>query len=147
MHGRLVAAHNEQAGNWKSFRQSYPPPQNCLLPDASQGEFQLQRDLMKAMRHDRKCNPADGLLALKLLAVLHNRIRSSAKNPADDLIHPRLRSVNTLVTELRYLETHENDDFAKFVARMIEERVLRRHLWVGLRKLRDQGDYTFLIEA
>jgi len=30
---------------------------------------------------------------------------------------------------------------------MIEDRVIRRHLWVGLRKFRAQGDYTFLIET
>ena len=35
----------------------------------------------------------------------------------------------------------------KFVARLVEERVIRRHLWVGLRKFRYQGDYTFLIET
>jgi hypothetical protein len=51
------------------------------------------------------------------------------------------------VTELRYLEAHENDDFAEFIGRLIEERVIRRHLWVGLRKFRYQGDYTFLIET
>jgi hypothetical protein len=36
---------------------------------------------------------------------------------------------------------------AAFIARLIEDRVIRRHLWVGLRKFRGQGDYTFLIET
>lgn len=51
------------------------------------------------------------------------------------------------MTELRFLEAHENDGFAQFIARLIEERVIRRHLWVGLRKFRYQGDYTFLFET
>jgi hypothetical protein len=33
------------------------------------------------------------------------------------------------------------------VASLIEERVIRRHLWVAMKKLRYQGDYTFLLEA
>ena len=36
---------------------------------------------------------------------------------------------------------------ATFIGRLIEERVIRRHLWVALRKFRYQGDYTFLIET
>ena len=55
--------------------------------------------------------------------------------------------MRSLVTELRFLDEHRQEDFSKFIARLIEERVIRRHLWVGLRKFKYQGDYTFLIET
>jgi hypothetical protein len=32
------------------------------------------------------------------------------------------------------------------LGRLLQERVVRRHLWIALRKLRYQNDYTFLFE-
>jgi hypothetical protein len=144
---RLMAARDGKSANWKSFRQAYPPPQNCLLPNDKSGELYLQRELMRKTRPDGVCEAPDAFLALRLLAVLHNRVRSSPKDPADELGKLNGSLVHSLLTELRYLEAHENDDFAEFIGRLIEERVVRRHLWVGLRKFRYQGDYTFLIET
>jgi len=133
--------------NWKAFRQANPAPQNCLRSDDESGEFYLQRELMRKARPDGVCDAQDALLALRLLAVLENRVRSSPKNPADELGGLKHNLIHSLVTELRWLEAHENDSLPEFVARLIEERVIRRHLWVALRKFRVQGDYTFLIET
>ena len=144
---RLIKARDDEADNWKTFRKSHPAPQNCLLPDDQSGEFYLQRELIRRTRPHGVCEAADAMLAVKLLAVLHNRIRSSPKDPADELGKLDRSLVHSLVTELRFLEAHENDSFAQFIARLIEERVIRRHLWVGLRKFRYQGDYTFLFET
>jgi hypothetical protein len=144
---RLIKARDDKASDWKSFRLAQPTPQNCLLSDDKTGEFYLQRELMRRTRPDGLCEATDALIAIKLLAVLHNRVRSSPKDPADELGKLDQGLVHSLVTELRFLEAHENDEFAKFVACLIEERVIRRHLWVGLRKFRYQGDYTFLIET
>jgi len=52
----------------------------------------------------------------------------------------------SLLTEVRFLDTHRELPFEAMLARLIEERVLRRHLWIALRKLRYQSDYTFLFE-
>jgi hypothetical protein len=41
----------------------------------------------------------------------------------------------------------KSEDFTSAIARIIESRVINRHLWVAHRKFRYQGDYTFLIEA
>jgi hypothetical protein len=76
---RLIKARDDKADNWKTFRESYPAPQNCLLPDDQSGEFYFQRELIRRTRPDGLCEAADAMLAVKLLAVLHNRIRSSPK--------------------------------------------------------------------
>ena len=48
---------------------------------------------------------------------------------------------------MRFLDQHFEDDFRETVGRLLEERIIRRHLWIALRKFRHQGDYTFLIET
>jgi hypothetical protein len=143
---RLVNVGGGKAANWKEFRQAHPAPQNCLPPDDKFGEFYLQREVMRKARPD-ETSEAQALFALKLLAVLHNRVRLIPKDPADELGKLNQSYIHSLVTELRYLEAHEADDMATFIGRLIEERVIRRHLWVALRKFRYQGDYTFLIET
>jgi len=145
--GRLLSAHDKKAADWESFLAAYPAPANCLDPTEQTGEFYLQRDLMRKMRLDGVCEPADAWLAVKLLAVLHNRVRSSPKDPGEELGELKASLVRSLVTERRYLDAHAKEEFSAFIARLIEERVIRGHLWVGLRKFRAQGDYTFLVET
>jgi hypothetical protein len=145
--GRLLSARDDKAPDWESFLAAHPAPANCLDPDEQTGEFHLQRELMRKMRLDGVCEPADAWLAVKLLAILHNRVRSSPKDPREELGRLDASPVRSLVTERRYFDAHAKDDFSDFIARLIEERVIRRHLWVGLRKFRTQGDYTFLIET
>lgn len=145
--GRLLSAHGKGTPDWESFLAAHPAPANCLNPIEQTGEFYLQRDLMRKMRLDGICEPADAWLAVKLLAVLHNRVRSSPKDPCEELGKLSASLVRSLVTEHRYLDAHAKEEFSAFIARLIEERIIRRHLWVGLRKFRAQGDYTFLIET
>ena len=51
------------------------------------------------------------------------------------------------LSETRFLDRQSDEDFRSTLGALLEERVIRRHLWVALRKLRHQGDYTFLIET
>ena len=133
---RLLSVHDGETPDWGSFLAAHPAPANCLDPNEQMGEFHLQRELMGKMRVIGGCEPADAWLAVKLLAVLHNRIRSSPKDPGEELGRLDASLVRSLVTERRYLDAHAKDDFSSFVERLIEERVIRRHLWVGLRKFR-----------
>ena len=144
---RLLSAHDGKTPDWESFLAAHPAPANCLDPNEHTGEFHLQRELMRKMRLDGVCEPADAWLAVKLLAVLYNRVRSSPEDPGEELGKLDASLVRSLVTERRYLDVHAKEDFTAFIARLIEERIIRRHLWVGLRKFRAQGDYTFLIET
>ena len=102
---------------------------------------------MKAARPDQFCGPEGAYTALRLLAVLHNRVRASVKDIREELGAYDPSAFRSLLTELRFLDNHMQADFAVTVARLIEKCVIRRHLWIALRKLRYQGDYTFLMET
>ena len=102
---------------------------------------------MRAGRMDGACGPDDALSALRLLAVLCLRTHS-----ARSTVHEQFKGLDdsafhSLWTELNFLDQHVDDPLERFIARLIEQRIMRRHLWVAMRKLRYQGDYTFLIEA
>jgi hypothetical protein len=144
---RLLTARDDTATDWQAFIAVNPAPANCLRPGELSGEFELQRKLLRKTRLDGICSPSDAWLAIKLLAVLQNRVHASGKDPADELRHLDRNLVRSLVTELYFFDAHSSEPLPTFIARLVEERVIRRHLWVGLRKFRYQGDYTFLIET
>ena len=52
----------------------------------------------------------------------------------------------SLLTEHRFLDQRRDADLRATLFALLEERVLGRHLWVAMRKLRYQNDYTFLVE-
>ena len=108
----------------------------------------LASTIMKgAGRNDESvCPPVIAWKAVVLLATLHRRTRSDETSVAAELGKFDPDAFRSLLSERRFLERHLYDDFRDTLGRIIEERVVRRHLWVALRKFRHQGDYTFLIE-
>ncbi|CAN7664267.1 hypothetical protein LJR034_005293 [Caballeronia sp. LjRoot34] len=82
--------------------------------------------------------------ALKLLGAL---IKRTGERP--DLVNEEFAATDvaqTLRTERDYLASKNGDSVLATVERLITERILRRHLWVAVRKFRHNGDYTFLFE-
>ena len=86
-----------------------------------------------------------GWSALTLLAVVHKRARDFEQQIRSELGH--LDMPHSLHTEPTFFESHSADDFEQTVHAILEQRIINRHLWVALRKLRYQGDYTFLFES
>jgi hypothetical protein len=84
---------------------------------------------------------------LKLLAVVVKRIEANGAAMHAELGHLDREGFHSLVTEMAFLDTGKDERFTRIVARIIEERVIKRHLWVAHRKFRYQADYTFLIEV
>jgi hypothetical protein len=143
----IMAAGDARPKSWAAFLDETVPASNAWSPDSPRSEVNLVQAAMEAARHDRFCGPQGAWSALRLLAVLHNRVRGSVKDISEELGAFDPSVFRSLLTELRFLNEHMQADFGNIVARLIEERVIRRHLWIGLRKLRYQGDYTFLIET
>lgn len=132
---------------WAHFLEMHPPPLNPLALDDKISDRHLSETVMRVSNLNRSSSPEEAWSALRLLAVLHNRVRIGPKDPSEELGALDPTAFRSLLTEVRFLEKHLNDDFSDLVTKLIEQRVVRRHLWVALRKLRHQGDYTFLIEA
>lgn len=86
--------------------------------------------------------------SITLMAALHQRILDRADLAAAvrrDL--PGRGPAHSLRTELEWLQANEAASVVDRMADYIVERVVRRHSWVAMQKLRRQRDYTFLFEA
>ncbi len=85
--------------------------------------------------------------AITLMAALHQRIadRSDLAAAAAEGL-PDRGSAHSLRTEIFWLEQREGEAVIDLIADYMLERVVRRHSWVAMQKLRRQRDYTFLFE-
>ncbi len=86
--------------------------------------------------------------AISLVAALDARVRDRP-----DLSAEIARSFaldgggRTIRTELRWFAAGGERTVGELIADYVVERVVRRHSWVAMQKLRRQRDYTFLFEA
>lgn len=143
----IIATVENAPSSWNAFVAGLHPSENAYDPSVKESEWALASGIMAVRRAAHYCSPEVAWKALMLLGLLHKRFRASAQAIAEELQGLDLRAFRSLLTEGRYLDQHGDAEFADIVARIIEERVLRRHLWVALRKFQRQGDYTFLIET
>lgn len=141
----------ELVSNLRASAQSWPESWEKIISESPTSnvaaEQILTEEVMQDARLDKVCSPEGVWKALRLLALVHSRSRQFA-----DRIEVELKALNPAVfhslrSEFRFLEASANLDFETFLNKLIERRVVRRHLWVALRKLRYQGDYTFLVES
>ena len=144
----LLALADETPESWSVFLEQLQPSDNPYSADTLNSEWSLASAIMKgAGRKDESvCPPDIAWKAVVLLAILHRRVRSDEAGIAAELGKFDPDAFRSLLSETRFLERHLDDDFRDTLGRIIEERVVRRHLWVALRKFRHQGDYTFLME-
>ena len=149
---QLVADMRGESGveprSWRAFLEGLSLAANPSDRGRPDSEWSLADDIM------RTANRANGFVdgetafkAVQLLATVHKRSDEEAW-PLEAELGPLTNDVfHSLLSERAYLNRHEDDSFWEFVARLVEERVIRRHLGVAMRKLRQQRDYTFLIES
>ncbi|WP_439361599.1 hypothetical protein [Bradyrhizobium sp. DASA03007] len=133
--------------SWNAFVAGLDAVENTGDPSAANSEAALAAAIMTARRVADYCSAEIARSALTLLALLHRRFRQNTQAVTEELKTLDLTAFHSLLTEGRYLDQFGDTPFSDAVARIIEERVIRRHLWVALRKFQRQGDYTFLIEA
>lgn len=132
---------------WEEFLKQCAPAENAWSLSDPLAEYALARALIQAGREGGTCRAEDAWKALQLLAVLHNRTNFANEGVVHALNRFDPNAFRSLLTEYRFLEAHVQTNFSAFIGKLLEERVIRRHLWVALRKFRYQGDYTFLIET
>jgi hypothetical protein len=86
--------------------------------------------------------------SVHLIAALHQRIlqrRDLAKEIDRSFpLHGNARSIRS---ELQWIGHRESLPVGRLIAEYTKDRVIRRHNWVAMRKLKSQRDYTFLFEA
>jgi hypothetical protein len=107
----------------------------------------LSGEVMEAGTGAEKAPLRSAQAAVELLAVLfrqcNDRRAFLAKQHGGDQIEGAARS---FANEMAFLEAHADVPLRDLLVRVFRERILNRHLWVAMRKLQYQRDYTFLVE-
>lgn len=122
---------------------------NPLSQRERTSERALAEVVLDAGRGEERAELASGRAAIELLAVLHRRCAPSRALLASELGGEGINSAafRSLASELAFLDEHQDEPLGQTLIRLFRDRILDRHLWVAMQKLRYQGDYTFLVEA
>ncbi|MEQ8665631.1 MAG: hypothetical protein RIC16_07880 [Rhodospirillales bacterium] len=133
---------------WSDLLDQVQLAANAYTDEDELAEWALSTAIMKnAGRGDEtECPPETVWCAVLLLATLHRRVRDEDHPVEDELERFTSEAFQTLLTETYFLDANSESPFKHVLAKLIEHRVLRRHLWVAARKFQ-HGDYTFLIES
>lgn len=142
-----AAAGQTYPADWAGLLDQHQPIDNASAEEDERSEFALANLLMKAARQEAACTAEMAWAALRLLATLHNRTRGDERQIVESFGGYDPAGFRSILTETRFLQGHLSESLDGSIGRLLEERVVRRHLWIALRKLRHQGDYTFLLEA
>jgi hypothetical protein len=132
--------------SWNAFCKETKPAGNAATAKEN-GERHFSVLGQKTAGASVRCTGECALAALRLLAVIDQRARGEIETIKQELGSLNRQFFHSLVTETAFLASLKTESFAAAVAKIIESRVVNRHLWVAHRKFRYQGDYTFLIEA
>ncbi|MDD4617054.1 MAG: hypothetical protein PHW76_08100 [Alphaproteobacteria bacterium] len=148
--GTCVAAILEAAPakpkSWKDFIRNTKPERNAAT-EKETGETYLSSICQSSNDIGSRCTAECAWAALRLLAIIQTRAASDLAAIKRELGSLNQQFFRSLITEIEYLSKLAEVDFTTAIVKTIESRIINRHLWVAHRKFRDQGDYTFLIEA
>jgi hypothetical protein len=124
------------SADWKTFRDALSP---------SNSDFRDWSGRVTGRRFAPIQRAAD---AVRLLAAVDARASARA-DLADEIActFPSEGHGRSIRSELRWFHGHETEDASRLIAEYTVSRVVRRHSWVAMQKLRRQRDYTFLFEA
>lgn len=143
-----VMAHlPRNVGTWQEFVDAQDVPGNAMREDRGNSELSLSYGLTYAHDRGKTYTPANCADALRLIATLQIRAAGLGDRLVAELGDPDGTGPRSIATELAFLAANARLGLRDMLSRLFEERVVQRHLWVAVRKLRYQGDYTFLIDA
>lgn len=124
------------AGSWREFR------------SRNVRETYDFRETWNQITNWRGAPDEKAMAAVQLMAALHQRTLDRP-DLADRINRgfPLRGMAHSLRTELNWLASEEDQTVIEKIADYMIERVVRRHSWVAMQKLRRQRDYTFLFEV
>lgn len=136
-----------EAPDWESFVASQD-----LSPDASDQEhpgsewYLTRHSWMSISKHDMSI-AEQCAASVRVLAILQRRMAPYRAVVESELAGLNQDGFRSFLTETVFLEENSVLPLVEMIRRLFLDRVLRRHLWVAMRKLRFHGDYTFLFET
>ncbi len=134
--------------SWYKFADSLDIADNPYSAAVESAEWSLCQSIEKgAGRSDQSiCSAEVARKAVMLLAILQKRIEKEEYPIEPELGQFDNDYFQTLLTVVRFLQRYADEPTPTLLGRLIELKVIRRHLWVATRKLQ-RGDYTFLFES
>lgn len=134
--------------SWRKLVNELPVANHALSDDDATSEWNLSGEVMEAGTGAGKAPVRSAQAAVELLAVLYRRCNPersflAGQHGGDDANS----AARSFANELAFLEANEDLSVRDLLTRIFKERILNRHLWVAMRKLQYQRDYTFLVEA
>jgi len=139
----------ELPSSWDSLVAATPLAINPYDPAEMHGEWSTTQQIMRSVGkiETSQIGADTAWRAVKLLATLHRRARDEVWALKETFGHLDSELFRSIWSETQFLDRKADQDLRKTLTDLIEQRVIRRHLWVALRKFRYQKDYTFLIET
>ncbi|MDA9396275.1 hypothetical protein WN73_37825 [Bradyrhizobium sp. CCBAU 45394] len=140
-----------QAGwpkTWSDLVAALPKAGHCLASDEPTSELALSWDVLEAGTDERQAPVRSAQAAIELMAVLTRQCADHrqffANQHGGD--HPDAPG-RSFANELSFLDGQAGTPIPDLLRLIFKKRILQRHLWVAMRKLQYQRDYTFLVET
>lgn len=144
---KVRACFTTEPKDWSSFVEAQHLSEDASSTTDANSEWMLTRhSWMRQNQHDMS-GAEQCAASVRVLAVVQKRMTSRKVEVVAELSDLDPQGFHSLLTELAFLEHNANIDFEALLQRLFLERVVRRHLWVAMRKLQYHGDYTFLIDT
>lgn len=144
---KVRACFKTEPKDWSNFVEAQPLSKNASSMTNENSEWMLTRhSWMRPNQHDMS-DAEQWAAAVRVLAVLQKRMASREIEVAAELSGLDPQGFHSLLTELAFLNHNAQTSFETLLQRLFLDRVVRRHLWVAMRKLQYHGDYTFLIDT
>jgi len=133
---RLQTSHDGEVRTWSDFRTAV---------DQEKYDYRAAWSTLTRRQGVAELKAWD---AIGLIAALDQRMRERPNLHAAARLELRGRgSGRSIVTELDWFSRNEDEEVCRLIAAYMAERIVKRHSWVAMQKLRRQRDYTFLFEV
>jgi hypothetical protein len=144
---KVCACFKTEPKDWSDFVDTQVLSKDASSKTDENSEWMLTRhSWMRPNQHDTS-DAEQCAAAVRVLAVLQKRMATRKIEVAAELSDLDSEGFHSLLTELAFLTHNAQTSFQTLLRRLFLDRVVRRHLWVAMRKLQYQGDYTFLIDT
>ena len=143
----VIGSMNVTPASWAAFTHDLGAAADASDEADPNSELALSTMLITDMRRGRIFTAETCAVALRLLGAVQRRVASLGELMKTEFGVLDPDGFKSLLTELAFLSANGDLGFRELLCKLFEERVVRRHLWVALRKLRYQNDYTFLIDS
>jgi len=133
---------------WRELVAELPKAENPLSESEPTSEWSLYGEILQAGTKEQRAPVRSAQAAVEMMAVLCRQIAPDrkffAQQHGGDHVDAPARS---FATELAFLDGLNGVTIQDMLVALLKKRILQRHLWVAMRKLQYQRDYTFLVET